>query len=202
MPQRADLPALDVDRVHVEELDVRDRAAVEALQDLGRVRALDLEAIVPADDRLAAGDRGRSIVAGELDLPAAGLRVELHPVDGRRAADQIELVLRLAKHDHVADDVAVIAARRELLGPVGREVRKAVGRERREHLHRVRAGDEKFRHVVRLIEEDRRLAPGSLLVAPVRVLGRNHRVHVGPDLRVPQKVDRTLAVCSTCSKLC
>src|SRR5690606_2055828 len=45
-------------------------------------------------------------------------------------------------------------------------------------------------HVMRLIEQSARLAPGALLVAPVRKLGRDHRKRVRPDLRVAQQLDR------------
>ena len=65
---------------------------LSALENPGRVRALNLEAIVAPDHGLATGDRGRPIVARDLDLPAAGLRVELDPVDGRGPPHQVELV--------------------------------------------------------------------------------------------------------------
>ena len=61
--QGANLPALDLDRVHVEELDVGNRPAIQLLEDPGRVRALHLVAVVLTDDRLAARVRGRAIVA-------------------------------------------------------------------------------------------------------------------------------------------
>ena len=45
VPQRADLASRDVDDVHVEELDVRDRPAVQLFDDLLGVRALNLVAV-------------------------------------------------------------------------------------------------------------------------------------------------------------
>ena len=75
----------------------------------------------------------------DLHLVAAGLGVELDPVRRRRAADEHELVLLEVEQDAVADDVAAVAARHELLGAVDREIVEAVDREVREELQRVRA---------------------------------------------------------------
>src|SRR5262249_2246933 len=54
MAQAGDLAALDVDDAHIEALDLGQRAAVELLQHLRRVRALDLIAVGAAHHRLAA----------------------------------------------------------------------------------------------------------------------------------------------------
>jgi hypothetical protein len=51
------------------------------------------------------------------------------------------------------------------------------------------AFDDQLVHVMRLIEQDGRLAPRDLLVAPVRELRRDDRVDVHADLRVAQKLD-------------
>jgi len=44
--------------------------------------------------------------------------------------------------------------------------------------------------MVRLVEENRRLAPGALFVAPIGVLIRNHRINVSADLRIAQHLGR------------
>ena len=54
VPQAAHLAPLDVDRIHLEELHVRQRPAVEFLQHLGGVRPLDLVAVMAPGDRVAA----------------------------------------------------------------------------------------------------------------------------------------------------
>ena len=57
-------------------------------------------------------------------------------------------------------------------------------------LHRLGAPEEQVHHVVGLVVERGRLAPGALLAAPVRELGRDDRVDVGAELRVAQELDR------------
>ena len=113
--QRAHLAAGDRDVAHMEELDVRERAAVELLDHVLRVRALDLVAVELADDRLAHRARRRAVVVFGRDIVAAGLGVEFDPVGGRVAADIRELVFGQVEQDAVADHVAVVAAGRELL---------------------------------------------------------------------------------------
>jgi hypothetical protein len=93
------------------------------------------------------------------------------------------------EQDPVADDVAVVVRRRELLGAVDREIREAVAAQIGEHLHRVRAFDVLLDHVVRLVVEHRGLLPRKLLVAPVGELARHHRVDVSADLRIAQHGD-------------
>src|SRR5215471_18934915 len=137
MAQRTHLLLADLDRAHEEELDLGHRAAVELLDDLPRVRALDLKAIRDPVDRLALRIAGRAIVLLDLDLVLAGLGVELDPVRGRRTADEHELVLLEVEQDAVADHVAAVATWHELLRAVHREVVEAVDRELREELKRV-----------------------------------------------------------------
>ena len=105
------------------------------------------------------------------------------------SADVAQLVLLEVEQDAVADDVAVVAAGRELLGAVDGELREAVGREVRDELKGVRSFEVLLDHVVRLIEEHAGLAPGALLVAPVGVLGGHDGVDVRADLRIAQHVD-------------
>src|SRR5690606_22678520 len=108
VPQRTHGAALDLDRAHVEELDLLDRAAVQLLYHLPRVRALDLEAVALADDGLAHRPGRRAVVLLDLDVVAAGLRVELDPVRRRGAADVDELVLLEVEQNAVADDVTIM----------------------------------------------------------------------------------------------
>ena len=79
--QRAHLAAGDRDPVHVEEPDLGQRPAVELLEHLERVRALDLVAVDLAVVRVD----GRALVALAGRVVAAGLAVVLHPVVRRRA---------------------------------------------------------------------------------------------------------------------
>ncbi len=147
-------------------------------------------AVVAARHRLAHRARGRAVVALHLDVELAGLAVELDPVDGRRAADEIELVLGEMEQDAVADDVAVIGARHELLGAVHREIGEAVDGQIVHELERVRPRDHHLGHVMRLVEQHGGLAPRHLLVAPVGELGRHHRIDISAELRIAQHLDR------------
>src|SRR5690606_12035110 len=63
--QRVDGRAADLHRAGVEELELLDRAAVELLDDRPGVRALDLEAVVLARDRVAVRPRRRAPVDGD-----------------------------------------------------------------------------------------------------------------------------------------
>ena len=157
-----------------------------------RVRALDLVAIVIAVHRLALGVARRAVVAAHLDVEAAGLCVELHPVHRRRTAHEIELVFGVVEHDDVADDVAVVAQGSELLGAVGHATLEGIARQVVQHLEGVGPGHQQFRHVVRLVEQDGRIAPRLLLVAPVAELRRHLRIDVRPDPRIPQQINGTL----------
>src|SRR5881394_4493521 len=95
---------------------------VRLLDHFPGVRPLDLEAVVGAVDRQALGVAGRAVVLLRLDVEAAGLGVELDPARRRGAADEHHVVLFEVEEDAVADDLAVVVGRRELLGAVHREV--------------------------------------------------------------------------------
>src|SRR5690606_19933356 len=187
--QRAHGPPRDLNRAHVEELDLLDRAAVQLLDHLPRVRALDLVAVALANDGLAHRPGRGTIVLLDLDVVAAGRGVELDPVRRRRASDIDELVLLEMEEDAVADDVTVVRDGNVLLGLVDAEVCEAVDRRLGEQLQRVRAFDVEVHHVMGLIEEHARLTPRALLVAPVRELGGNHRINIGTDLRIPKQIN-------------
>ncbi len=184
--QRAHLVSAERQLAHVEELDLRQRAAVGLLQDIQRGRALDLE---PVELAAAARIDGRALVARELDVVVAGLGMELHPVVRRGPADQAHAVLFEMEEDPVADDVAVVVAHDELLGLVHREVLEAVDAEVGEQPDRVRALDLQVEHVMGLVEERTRLLPRDLLVPPVRELAGHGGIDVRPDLRVARHLD-------------
>ena len=97
------------------------------------------------------------------------------------------------EEDPVADDMAVGGRRYILLGPVDREVRRAVDGRVGDQLQCVRALNEQIHHMVGLVEQDGRLAPGTLLAPPVGELGRHDRVDVRADLRASQELDDVAA---------
>ena len=73
VPQRADFPSPDLDLVHGEELDFRNRAAVQLLDHLLRVRSLNLVPIGDAVHGLAHRARGRAVVLHDLHVVPARL---------------------------------------------------------------------------------------------------------------------------------
>src|SRR5690606_32773642 len=126
--QRAHRAASDLDRAHMEELDLLDRPAVQLLDHLPRIRALDLVAVALANNGLAHGPRRRPVVLLDLDVVTASRRVELDPVRRRRTADVNELVLLEVEEDAVSDHVPIVRDGNVLLGPVDAEIREAVDR--------------------------------------------------------------------------
>ena len=44
-------------------------------------------------------------------------------------------------------------------------------------------------NMVRLVEQDRRLAPSGLLIAPIGIFWRNHRIDIHADLRIAQHIN-------------
>ena len=183
--ERAHLLACDRDLAEVEELDLGQRPAVRLRQHLERGRPLHLEAVdLPPPGRV----RGRPLVAVEGDVEVARLGVVLHPVVGRGATDEVDAVLVEEEEDRVADHVAVVVHGDELLRLADLEVLERVDAERGEELDDVRPLDVEVGHVVRLVEQRRRLTPGDLLVHPIRELARDARVDVRPDLGVPGHV--------------
>jgi hypothetical protein len=110
--------------------------------------------------------------------------VELDPVVGRRSADQAHPVLVEKEQDSVTDDQAIRVAGDELLRFADLEVAEAVDAQVREQPEDVRPLDVQVGHVVRLVEQCGSLPPGTLLVPPIAVLGRDLGVDVGADLRI------------------
>jgi hypothetical protein len=186
--QGADLLAADVHGRHAEELQLLEVAAVQLLDDRPGVGALDLEPPHVARHGLAVRPGGRAGVVADLDVVALGA-LELQPVRHRRAADEDVLLLVEVEQDAVADDAALGGDRDELIGYVDREVRHAVDAQVGDQLERVRPGDPRVVHVVRLVEEHRGLPPRLLLAPPVRELRGHHGVDVGAELGVAQQLD-------------
>ena len=91
----------------------------------------------------------------------------MHPVLQMHAADQFETVLGQVIHHALPDDLPLVVARDELLGPARPEVGEAVDAQPGQQLERVGPFQKQLRHVVRLVEQHGALAPGMLLVAPV-----------------------------------
>jgi hypothetical protein len=173
----------------MEELHIGDRAAVDLVEDLVGLRSLDLEAIVRAVDCFAVGAAVGARVVREPHFPLADRLLEPHPVRSRRSTDEHELILALAENDHVADHVAGRRHGHEMLGSIQIEVREAVDADVLEECGRVRTFDDELIHMMGLVEQHGRLAPGHLLVAPVGEFRRDDGVHVHADLRVAQQLD-------------
>ena len=182
MTQRADLPPRDVHRVHREKLELGERSAVQLVDDLPGIRALNLITVELAHDRFSTGDGRRSVVLFDRDVVAAGLCVELNPIGRRRAPDEHELILRKIEENAVADHASVVAARHKLLRSVDREVLERIDRQVGEELQRIAPLHEEIHHVVALVVQNARFPPAALLVPPVRVFSGDHRVDIGPDL--------------------
>src|SRR5205807_6596715 len=79
---------------HVEELDRGKRSAVQLLQDLQRVRPLNLVAVCPPRHRI----RDFAFITLYLDVITTRPCVKLHPVHDRRPADDADLVLLQVEH--------------------------------------------------------------------------------------------------------
>ena len=48
--------------------------------------------------------------------------------------------------------------------------------------------DNQLIHMVRLIKQNRRLAPSGLFIAPIGIFWRNHRIDIHADLRIAQHI--------------
>src|SRR5438477_8527815 len=97
-PPRSTLfPYTTLFRSHVEELDLRDRSAVELVQYIRRFGPLNLIPVLPADNRRVAGNG--PLVTRQRNLISTGLRVILNPVVNRGPADQQQTVLAEIKKD-------------------------------------------------------------------------------------------------------
>ncbi len=174
----------------MEELDVRDRPAIHLLEDLRRLRPLDLVAVMRAQHPLALGARRRTRVVLDAHVPLAVGGAEQQPVRGRRAADEDELVHTLAEDDVIADDVAVRRHGHEVLGAVEAEIRERIDAVIGEELLGLGTFDDQLVHVMGLVEEHCGIAPGALLLTPVGKLRRDDRVYIHADFGVAKHLHR------------
>ena len=87
---------------------------------LASVRPLNLETIVIANHRLAAGAGGRAIILLAGDVPAAGLgmKVESSWLRGRAAHEQELILFQMKQRYAIHDHMPVVAAWDHLLQPM------------------------------------------------------------------------------------
>ncbi len=111
------------------------------------------------------------------------------PVQRRGAANQVEAVFGEIEQDDIADHMAVVAARDELLGLVDREALEAVDAQVVEQLEGVGPFDQQVGHMIGLVEQDAGLLPGPLLVTPVGEFRRHAGIDVWSGRLVAQQVD-------------
>src|SRR5260221_3885017 len=189
MLQRANGMPSDPCSAHVEEFDLRQRAAVEFFQQFYRVGPLNLISEGLPDLRVG----NRSLITIYFDVVSPRLRIELHPIGYGGSTHQTHLVVLQAEQDHVANDVAVVVTRDELLRLIASEAVKRVDTEVRDEAHHVRSLKVQVRHMKRLIHQRHGFTPCPLLIAPIRKLSR-YWIHVQSDLRVPQHLNRTTHV--------
>ena len=83
----------------------------------------------------------------------------LDPVERRRPANETEPVIAQVEENRVANHVAIVIARDELLGLVDFEILEAVDAQIREEFERVRSLDVEVRHVMGLVEQRTCLTP-------------------------------------------
>ena len=113
--------------------------------------------------------------------------MELNPIGSRRAPNEHQSIPLEMEENAVANNVAIVTAGGELFGSIDRKICESVGGEIGEHFERVGTFYVYVGHVVRLVKENGRLPPGALLVAPIGVFGRHHRIDVRADLRMAQQ---------------
>ena len=184
----------DRDLAHVEELDLRRGLAGDLLDDLERVRTLQLVAVQRGVALTCEG----VVVTDELDIPIAGLDVVLDPVRKRRG-HQVVVVLAELEENAVADHVAAVVHRDQLLRATGLVRGRRVRADPGEEVRGVRAGDEQIRHVVGLIQQRDRVPPGGLFAPPVGEFGL-HREGERARLRVADNLHRASGLVDGCLK--
>ena len=182
--QRSNAVARDREVRHAEEGDVGERRAGQLLDHPAGARALQLVAVQPRRSRPAR----RVLVAFDFHVVGAGLGLELHPVEHRRGADEVEQPFPEVKEDGIADKEPIPVHGDVLLHHPGHKALERVDAEVGKESQRIRSLDEYVGHVMRLVEQRTGLAPGSLLRAPVRELGRNRELE-RREGRVPHQLD-------------
>ena len=82
------------------------------------------------------------------DVVPAFFDVELHPVVGRRSADDVDFVFFEEKQNRIANDVAVVIAGNKLLALVGLEILNRVDTQIRQQFDDIRALNIEVCHMV------------------------------------------------------
>src|SRR5712671_6287577 len=113
MTQGSDLASGDGDFTQVEEFDVRYWSAVQLVQNLVRIGALNLISVEPANNRSVPGDG--SLVSGQGHVISILFGVILNPVVHGGPPDEKQLILVEVEENPVADHVSVVTARDKLL---------------------------------------------------------------------------------------
>src|SRR5579863_1392596 len=192
MTQCADLAFSNIDVAHIEKLDLGRWSAVQLLNDLPRVRPLNLVAVAGASHCLSARIGGRPVVLLSGYVKAAGLSLKFNPTGRGRAPHKYQPVGLQVKQNAVADYMPVVAARCQLFSSVYGEFGETIEAEIRSQLHRVGPFHVEVGHVVGLVEQNAAVAPRALFIPPVAVFGGNHRIDIRAYLRVTQQVNRVL----------
>src|SRR5262249_31408512 len=124
MAQCADFTSRDVDFPHVEELDIRYWLAIQFVQNLRGIGALNLIAAKPPNYGHIWGNG--PFIPRQRNVISAGLRMVLHPVVDRGSAHEKEFILIQVEENGVADHVSVVVASDKLLRFIDSEILKSV----------------------------------------------------------------------------
>jgi hypothetical protein len=109
-----------------------------------------------------------------------------------RTPHEVESIFIEIKENRIANHIAIMVTRNELLGLIDFEVFEAIDTQIREQFEGVRTLHVKIGHVVGLVEKRAGLLPRTLLISPVRKLGPDHRKGIWSYLGITQQLDWTL----------
>src|SRR6267378_7953685 len=159
MAQGADFASRDGDFTHVEELDVRYWSAVQLVQNLISIGALDLIPVEPANNRHVSGDG--PLVSGQGNLISILLGVVLNPVVHGGPADEKQFIRVEVKENPVADHESLVTGRNKLLGFIDGKILNAIDTRCGEQFERVRSLYPHIGHMVGLVEKNAGFLPGT-----------------------------------------
>src|SRR5690606_10073177 len=148
--ERTDLFPANGHARHIEELEVGGRLAGCLLDDLESVRALDLETVGLAVERVGTG--AGPLVQLAFHIPFAGVGVRTDPVQARTAACEVELVFSKVEQTTVAADITSVVDGYALLGLVDGEIAERVDTKILPELQRDRTINSESGQVIGLIE--------------------------------------------------
>jgi hypothetical protein len=178
MTQGVNIVARNVEHIHVKETDIRRSSSCDLLHHANGMRALNLI----SENFPCTFIDSRPFVSFHGGVISAGLDVVLHPIGGGRPPDKIEPVLAQIEKNGIANDISLGIARDKLLGLMDLEIPETVHRKVRQQSQSIGALHVEVRHMVRLIEQRAGLAPGQLLVSPIRKFRLDDRKGIRPDL--------------------